>query len=89
MVGVPAPTSARFVRFGKMKPSCCRKRGFGCSFAGNRADTLLRLLRERIVILDGAMGTMIQTYRLEEAVIAESGSRIGRAMSKATTICST
>src|SRR5580658_4422224 len=33
----------------------------------NRADALLRLLRERIVILDGAMGTMIQTYKLEEA----------------------
>ena len=26
-----------------------------------------KLLRERIVILDGAMGTMIQTYRLGEA----------------------
>jgi 5-methyltetrahydrofolate--homocysteine methyltransferase len=35
--------------------------------AKNRADALLRLLRERIVILDGAMGTMIQTYRLDEA----------------------
>ncbi len=35
--------------------------------AVNRADALLRLLRERIVILDGAMGTMIQTYRLDEA----------------------
>ena len=35
--------------------------------AGSRADALLRLLRERIVILDGAMGTMIQTYRLDEA----------------------
>src|ERR1700691_5261443 len=34
---------------------------------GNRADALLRLLRERIVILDGAMGTMIQTYRLDES----------------------
>jgi len=34
---------------------------------GNRADALLRLLGERIVILDGAMGTMIQTYRLDEA----------------------
>src|SRR5580700_4923456 len=33
----------------------------------NRTDALLRLLRERIVILDGAMGTMIQTYKLEEA----------------------
>jgi 5-methyltetrahydrofolate--homocysteine methyltransferase len=35
--------------------------------AVNRTDALLRLLRERIVVLDGAMGTMIQTYRLEEA----------------------
>ncbi len=26
-----------------------------------------RLLRERILVLDGAMGTMIQTYRLDEA----------------------
>src|ERR1700678_3598632 len=34
--------------------------------AVNRTDALRRLLRERIVILDGAMGTMIQTYRLDE-----------------------
>jgi 5-methyltetrahydrofolate--homocysteine methyltransferase len=33
----------------------------------DRVNTLLALLRERIVILDGAMGTMIQTYRLDEA----------------------
>jgi 5-methyltetrahydrofolate--homocysteine methyltransferase len=33
----------------------------------NRSDALLRLLRERIVVLDGAMGTMIQTYKLSEA----------------------
>jgi 5-methyltetrahydrofolate--homocysteine methyltransferase len=33
----------------------------------NRARELERLLRERIVILDGAMGTMIQTYKLDEA----------------------
>jgi 5-methyltetrahydrofolate--homocysteine methyltransferase len=33
----------------------------------NRADALMRLLRERIVILDGAMGTMVQTYRLDES----------------------
>ena len=32
----------------------------------DRVNALLRLLRERIVILDGAMGTMIQTYRLDE-----------------------
>src|SRR5579859_6979012 len=32
-----------------------------------RAEQLERLLRERIVIIDGAMGTMIQTYKLDEA----------------------
>ncbi|MGP8199114.1 MAG: methionine synthase [Limisphaerales bacterium] len=39
--------------------------------AGNqnrdRVEALLRLLPQRIVVLDGAMGTMIQTYRLDEA----------------------
>ena len=30
-------------------------------------DALRELLAERIVILDGAMGTMIQRYRLDEA----------------------
>jgi 5-methyltetrahydrofolate--homocysteine methyltransferase len=34
---------------------------------GNRMEALSRLLRERIVILDGAMGTMIQSYKLDEA----------------------
>jgi 5-methyltetrahydrofolate--homocysteine methyltransferase len=33
----------------------------------DRSDLLLRLLRERIVILDGAMGTMIQGHHLDEA----------------------
>src|SRR5437867_3939948 len=33
----------------------------------DRTAELERLLRQRIVIIDGAMGTMIQTYRLEEA----------------------
>jgi 5-methyltetrahydrofolate--homocysteine methyltransferase len=32
-----------------------------------RADAFLSLLRERLVILDGAMGTMIQRHRLSEA----------------------
>ena len=31
------------------------------------ANTLRRLFRERILVLDGAMGTMIQAYRLGEA----------------------
>jgi 5-methyltetrahydrofolate--homocysteine methyltransferase len=34
---------------------------------GDRVEALLRLLPQRIVVLDGAMGTMIQTYRLDEA----------------------
>src|SRR5260370_36498287 len=33
----------------------------------NRIAQLEQLLRERIVIIDGAMGTMIQTYKLDEA----------------------
>src|SRR6266576_2348097 len=33
----------------------------------DRTAELEALLRERIVIIDGAMGTMIQTYKLEEA----------------------
>ncbi len=34
--------------------------------SSDRAAALLRLLGERIVILDGAMGTMIQSYGLDE-----------------------
>ena len=33
----------------------------------NRTPELERLLRERLVILDGAMGTMVQAYNLDEA----------------------
>ena len=33
----------------------------------NKTTQLERLLGERILILDGAMGTMIQTYKLAEA----------------------
>jgi 5-methyltetrahydrofolate--homocysteine methyltransferase len=33
----------------------------------NRTDLLLAALKNRILILDGAMGTMIQSYKLEEA----------------------
>jgi 5-methyltetrahydrofolate--homocysteine methyltransferase len=33
----------------------------------NRIEHLTRLLRERIVIIDGAMGTMIQQHKLDEA----------------------
>jgi 5-methyltetrahydrofolate--homocysteine methyltransferase len=33
----------------------------------DRVETLLRLLNERILVIDGAMGTMIQQYQLEES----------------------
>ena len=32
-----------------------------------RIDQLHALLEERILILDGAMGTLLQTYQLQEA----------------------
>ena len=35
--------------------------------AESTPEILTRLLRERILVLDGAMGTMIQGYGLEEA----------------------
>jgi len=35
--------------------------------ASYKAQQLERLLRERIVVLDGAMGTMVQSYNLDEA----------------------
>src|SRR3954471_17751825 len=37
------------------------------SIQKDRTADLQKLLQERIVIIDGAMGTMIQTYKLEEA----------------------
>ena len=33
----------------------------------NRLDQLHQAIRQRILVLDGAMGTMIQSYGLEEA----------------------
>ena len=33
----------------------------------DRTAELTRLMRERILVLDGAMGTMIQRYQLSEA----------------------
>jgi methionine synthase I (cobalamin-dependent) len=36
------------------------------------------LLAQRILILDGAMGTMIQQYKLQELITAENALRIGK-----------
>src|SRR5438046_8715806 len=37
------------------------------SIGHDRTPQLQALLRERIVFIDGAMGTMVQTYKLDEA----------------------
>ena len=47
-----------------------------------------RLLRDRILMLDGAMGTMIQRHTLTEGTSAASGSRTIRRISAATATCS-
>jgi 5-methyltetrahydrofolate--homocysteine methyltransferase len=43
--------------------------------AGARANDLENLLRKRIVILDGAMGTMIQQHKLDEAAYRDERFR--------------
>ena len=48
--------------------------------------TIEQLFRTRILILDGAMGTMIQTFKLDEAAYGDV-SRITRWILKATMIC--
>jgi len=45
----------------------------------DRTDQLVASLDRRILIMDGAMGTMIQTYRLDGRAIA------GRALPATTT----
>lgn len=39
-----------------------------------RIEQLNTALKQRILVLDGAMGTMIQGYRLDEAAYRASGS---------------
>ena len=48
----------------------------------DRTSELTQLLRERILVLDGAMGTMVQALRLTEADFRAArfaGHEIGRA----------
>ena len=57
----------------------------------NRAERigiLKKLLKQRILIIDGAMGTMIQTHRLDERLFAETGLKTTRATFRETTTCS-
>jgi len=46
------------------------------SCRSDKSDRIQQLLRERIVILDGAMGTMVQRHKLDEA--AYRGERFAR-----------
>ena len=40
-----------------------------------RIKSLLALLEQRIVLLDGAMGTMLQRYKLSESDVVRLGFR--------------
>ncbi|CAK5469860.1 hypothetical protein ECO2947_25810 [Escherichia coli] len=54
----------------------------------SKVEQLCAQLNERILVLDGGMGTMIQSYRLNEADFR--GERFAdwyHAISKATTTC--
>lgn len=58
--------------------------------SNKKADVTTRLeacLKERILIIDGAMGTMIQGYKLGEADYRGSGLPTGIPTSRATTTC--
>ena len=48
---------------------------------------LSQLLSERIVILDGAMGTMIQRYRLDEAAFRDGNQVWGRVVADIPAFC--
>ena len=52
-----------------------------------RLQALHHALKERILILDGGMGTMIQSYKLEGRTTVANASPIGQATSRATTTC--
>ncbi len=73
------------IRLKRGKPVWLQQAGRVFSFSGchfmrpDRTAELRSLLQRRILILDGAMGTMIQGYRLgEEADFAASASRDSR-----------
>ena len=51
-----------------------------------KRTALLAAARERILVLDGAMGTMIQSLEYDEAAFRGSVLRISIATSGATTI---
>ena len=56
------------------------------AYRRRNARSLQSAARERILVLDGAMGTMIQQHKFGEPNFAASASPIGRAICAATTI---
>lgn len=53
----------------------------------SKVEQLRAQLNERILVLDGGMGTMIQSYRLNEADFRGERLPTYHAISKATTTC--
>ena len=56
--------------------------------ARNSSECLLKKLDEEIVLLDGAMGTMIQQHKLEEKDFRNEALADTQILCKATTTCS-
>ena len=54
----------------------------------NSSECLLKKLDKEIVLLDGAMGTMIQQHKLEEKDFRNEALQITQILCKATTTCS-
>ena len=54
----------------------------------NSSECLLKKLDEENVLLDGAMGTMIQQHKLEEKDFRNERLQITQILCKATTTCS-
>lgn len=59
----PPPEVARHLQIGKISPETFNS---NFRFSALLENELLAALSNRILIIDGAMGTMIQRYRLEE-----------------------
>ena len=53
----------------------------------DRSAELTALLQQRILILDGAMGTMIQRHKLRKPTIEALALPTTRSTSRATTTC--
>jgi methionine synthase I (cobalamin-dependent) len=55
----------------------------------NRTELLKQQLQQRILVMDGATGSLLQTYQLDEAGYRMNASPTSPSTSKATTKSST